>query len=129
MAYTKLDTNIIYSTVWKEPAEIIKVWFTLMALADRDGYVGASTEGIARAALVKEEVVDEALALFQSPDPKSRTKDFEGRRIVEVDGGWKLLNHAKYRDAQSAEERREAANRRQREYMERKRAKAAKEVE
>jgi len=127
MAYTKLDTNIIYSTVWKERPEIVKVWFTLMALADRDGYIGASSEGIARAALVSEEITEKALALFSAPDPKSRTKDWEGRRLVEVDGGWKLLNHAKYRDAQSADEKREAAARRQREYMERKRAKDTQE--
>jgi len=127
MAYTKLDANIIYSTVWKERPEVVKVWFTLMALADRDGYIGASSEGIARAALVSEEITEAALALFSSPDPKSRTKDWEGRRLIEVDGGWRLLNHAKYRDAQSAEEKREAAAKRQREYMDRKRTKEAAE--
>lgn len=129
MAYTKLDANIIYSTVWKERPEVVKVWFTLMALADRDGYIGASSEGIARAALVSEEITETALALFSSPDPKSRTKDWEGRRLIEVDGGWRLLNHAKYRDAQSAEEKREAAAKRQREYMERKRAKETQDRE
>ena len=32
-----------------------------------------------------------------SPDPDSRTKDHGGRRIEEIDGGWRLLNHAKYK--------------------------------
>lgn len=34
---------------------------------------------------------------FLSPDKWSRTTDNEGRRIEPIDGGWRLLNHAKYR--------------------------------
>jgi hypothetical protein len=32
-----------------------------------------------------------------SPDPDSRTPEHEGRRIEVIDGGWRLLNHEKYR--------------------------------
>lgn len=41
-----------------------------------------------------------------------------GRRIAEIDGGWRLLNHAKYRHIRSSEERREYM----REYMRKRRA-------
>ena len=42
-----------------------------------------------------------------SPDQYSRTQDHEGRRIEAVEGGWRLLNHAKYRAMRDAENRRE----------------------
>ena len=34
-----------------------------------------------------------AIDQLQAPDKWSRTKDHEGRRIVEVDGGWRVLNY------------------------------------
>jgi hypothetical protein len=48
-----------------------------------------------------------ALDTFLSPDPASRTKDHEGRRIEEIDGGWLILNGSKFDSIRSAEERRE----------------------
>jgi hypothetical protein len=48
----------------------------------------------------------DALKRLSSPDPYSRTKDHEGRRIEEVEGGWRILNYLKYRNLKSHEERR-----------------------
>jgi uncharacterized phage protein (TIGR02220 family) len=62
--------------------------------------------GLAVIARVSTEECRAALATLSSPDPDSRTKEHEGRRIREVDGGWLLLNYAKYRAKLSAEERR-----------------------
>jgi hypothetical protein len=42
-----------------------------------------------------------------APDPDSRTKTDKGRRIEEIDGGWRLINYVKYRELQDDEERRE----------------------
>jgi hypothetical protein len=61
-----------------------------------------------------------ALVQFQKPDKWSRTKDHEGRRIREVDGGWLLLNHDKYRRMMSAEDRREYQRKYHQEYRKRK---------
>jgi hypothetical protein len=58
------------------------------------------------------------LDCFLAPDPDSRTKDDEGRRIEEIDGGWLLLNHAKYRKMASKEEQIEKATARTRRYRE-----------
>jgi hypothetical protein len=54
-----------------------------------------------------------------SPDPDSRTEDYEGRRIEVVDGGWRLINHAKYRAKMSEAERLEYKRRKQAEYRQR----------
>lgn len=97
VTFTKLFTSITESTVWFEPDSTRLVWITMLAMADRKGRVFASTTGLAHRARVSEEQCEEALRCFLSPDTKSRTKEHEGRRIAEVDGGWVLLNHAKYR--------------------------------
>lgn len=83
------------------------VWITMLALADRKGIVFASLPGLADAARVSMEQCEDAIARLAAPDEYSRTKDFEGRRIEDVDGGWKLLNYIKYREARDGDERRE----------------------
>jgi hypothetical protein len=67
-------------------------------MADKDtGIVEASIPGLANRAGVTIEETEAALKSFLSPDPYSRTKDYEGRRIKEVDGGWLLLTYNKHR--------------------------------
>ena len=75
----------------------------MLAMTDRDGYVAASVPGLAVQARVPIESVIIALESFSSPDQWSRTKDHDGRRIEEVDGGWKLLNYQKYRSTDDME--------------------------
>lgn len=113
--YTKLFSSILHSTVWAEPMPTRIVWITMLAMCDKHGVVSASVPGLARAAGVTRQEADVALKSFLSPDPDSRTKEHEGRRIVAVDGGWELLNHAKYRDLMSHDDiRRKGAERQQR---------------
>jgi hypothetical protein len=99
--YAKLFGSILHSTVWLEPNHVRLVWITMLAMANRRGLVEASLPGLAVAARVSLEECQEALNKFTSPDPHSRTKDHEGRRIEEVDGGWVLLNYEKHRQAQA----------------------------
>lgn len=118
MTFTKLFTSITESTVWCEPDKVRLVWITMLAMADRRGRVWGSIPGLANRARVPTEDCREALERFLSPDPDSRTKDFEGRRIAEIEGGWRLLNYEKYRairDSESIKESKRAymANRRE----------------
>jgi len=105
MAYTKLFTSIITSTIWAEDDATRIVWITLLALADKNGEVQGSVPGIARLAAVSIESCRAAFVKFMSPDLDSRTKDDEGRRVEEIEGGWVLLNHRKYREMASGEDR------------------------
>ena len=105
--YIKLFGSIIGSTIWSEDPATKVVWITMMALADRDGIVESSVPGLANFARVSIAETETALRKFQSPDPYSSTADHEGRRIEPVDGGWRLLNHAKYRLRMSPEDVRE----------------------
>jgi len=123
--YTKLFGSIIASTIWAEPAEITKVWVTLLALSDRNGEVQGTVPWLARQSYVSLEVCAAAVESFLGPDPHSRTKDHGGRRLEEIDGGWLLLNHAKYREMASAEHRRELDRERKRRQRERQKRQGA----
>ncbi len=114
MAYVKLFSSILDSSLWERDLATKVVWITMLAMSDRDGLVSASVPGLARRAGVTTQECEAALAVFLSPDVHSRTKDFDGRRIAEVDGGWELLNFEKYRRLESAEDRREKDAERQR---------------
>lgn len=103
--YTKLFGSIVHSTIWREPDHVRLVWVTMLALADKDGVVEASVPGLADVARVSLEQAMDALDRFQKPDKYSRNKASEGRRIEEIAGGWRLLNHYHYRQLMSAEER------------------------
>ena len=104
--YAKLSSTLVLSTVWSEPHTVRIVWITMLALADAGGYVGASLPGLADAARVTLEECQQALACFQRPDPYSRSKTHDGRRIEEVAGGWRLLNYGTYRAGRDPETRR-----------------------
>jgi len=105
--YTKLFSSITESTVWGESYSTRIVWVTMLAMADASGNVYGAVPGLARRANVTLQEVEAALFAFLSPDPYSRTKDEDGRRVEEIDGGWCLINHAKYSAIRGAAERRE----------------------
>ncbi len=105
--YTKLFSSITESTVWGESYATRIVWVTMLAMADARGAVYGSVPGLARRANVTLQEVEQALAAFTSPDAYSRTKDEDGRRVEDVDGGWRLINHAKYSAVRNADERRD----------------------
>lgn len=104
--YTKLFSSIIASTIWRESKEIKIVWITMLALANRFGIVEASVPGLADMARVSVQEVEAALQVLQNPDPYSRSKEDDGRRIKPVDGGWLLINFTKYRAKMSEDDRR-----------------------
>jgi len=118
--WTKLYSSIVTSTIWREPDNVRLVWITMLAMADRKGAVEASVPGLADMARVTLADCVSALERLAEPDKWSRSQENEGRRIVAVDGGWLLLNHAKYRAVRDDEKRREY----QREWLADKRAKA-----
>ena len=96
--FTKLFSSILDSTIWREDDKTRIVWITMLAMADRLGYVAASIPGLAARANVSIPEVKAALAKLADVDEYSRTKDNDGRRIEDADGGWNLLNYAKYRE-------------------------------
>lgn len=117
--YNKLANSILTSTVWMESDTTRLVWLTLLAMSDKNGEVQASVPGLANVARVSVDKCREAIEVFLSPDLDSRTKDDEGRRLEEIDGGWFLINHPKYRDLASDDDRKQKAAIRQKRFRDR----------
>lgn len=67
-------------------------------MCDRNGIVEGAIPGLANAAVVTVDECRQAIGILLAPDPDSRTREFDGRRIEEVDGGWRILNHQKHKD-------------------------------
>lgn len=119
MAYVKLFESILASTIWDADSATRVVWITMLAMADRDGIVESSVPGLAHLSRVTREECDRALQVLSAPDPDSRTKDHDGRRISAIPGGWKILNYEHYRSRASADDVREKARLRQQRKRER----------
>ncbi len=120
--YTKLFNSILASTIWRADDKTRIVWITLLAMANKDGVAEGSIPGIADFARVSLADCERALQVLSEPDEYSRSKEFDGRRIEAVDGGWHLINHGKYRRKMNTDERREYLRVKQAEYRERKQA-------
>jgi hypothetical protein len=104
ITFTKLHSTIIASSIWNEDDDVRIVWVTMLAMAGADGVVRASVGGLAHQARKSVEATKHALTVLSSPDPDSTRKEHEGRRIIAVEGGWQLVNHAFYRELGMSEE-------------------------
>lgn len=102
-SFTKLFSSITESTIWAEPDHVRIVWITMLAMCDRQGRVFSTIPGLAGRSRVSVEHCEEALSKFMSEDRYSRSKEFGGRRIEEIDGGWLLLNYERYRELRDSE--------------------------
>jgi hypothetical protein len=121
--YAKLFSSILDSTIWRESDHVRLVWITMIAMADKNSVVEASIPGLADRAKVSVENCEDALKRLKAPDKYSRTQEHEGRRIEDVEGGWFLFNHGKYRDLVTIQEKRKQDAERARRYRERKKRK------
>jgi hypothetical protein len=123
MPFVKLDCGILNSTLWFEK-DCRDVFMTALLMAEPHelvsevpqisvdaleptgwmvpagwyGFVPAAGIGIIHRAQVPEERGRDALRQLGEPESTSRTQDFEGRRLVRVDGGYLVLNYMRYRD-------------------------------
>ena len=123
MAFVKLDTGILDSTLWIE-RDCREIFITALLMAEpREfnhplpqiaigsldhtgfeappgwyGFVAAASLGIINRAGVEREAGLQALHKLGEPESESRSKEFDGRRMIRVNGGFLILNYMKYRD-------------------------------
>jgi hypothetical protein len=113
MAYSKLYSSIVHSSLWTEPDHIRILFITLLAIADREGYVFGSRNGLIRLANLDPDqcaAADPFQALMDADKDSSdilRNPENEGRRIVAVAGGFQILNFLYYRSLRNEDDRRE----------------------
>lgn len=121
MHFAKLFSTILDSSVWTLDDHTRLVWITLLAMADHNGEVHAAIPGVARRAAVPLDACERAIQTLMDPDPYSRTPDHDGRRLEAIPGGWRLINHGKYKRLMSSE----SAKARKREWWREHRGKAS----
>jgi hypothetical protein len=94
----------------------------LIVLCDPEGFVDMTPQALAARTSIPFEIITKGIEILLAPDRYSRTEGSDGRRIEPIDPrrpwGWKIVNHAKYREMRSLEDRREYM----REYMRNRRA-------
>lgn len=98
-SWTPLWSMIVKSSLWREPDWVMKVFITMLALADQDDIYRGTAFNLADDSKKSEQEVLEALKVLSSPDTlRIEKQPFEGRRIQAVNDGWLILNRRKYRE-------------------------------
>lgn len=122
--YAKIFQQIYSSSIAQDYKQRL-VFMDMLVLADQNGVVDMTHEGIARFTNVPVEIVREAIAILESPDPQSRNQEQQGARIVRLDShrdwGWWIVNYDRYRSIASEEQRREKTRKRVSQFRERQR--------
>ncbi len=109
MGFAKIDTGILGSSIMEEDPITRLVWILMLVESDRYGVVDSTVAALARRFNLKPEQVSVAIDVLLRPDAESKSPASEGRRLVLLDKhrkwGWKIVNHALYRDARDPQER------------------------
>lgn len=91
--------------------EALVTFQQMIVLAGSDGILDMTQEALAARTSIPLDIIERGIAHLEEDDPRSRTPDEDGRRIVRLDfrrdWGWQITNHAHYRAMRTAEERRE----------------------
>lgn len=99
----------IYDSSIAEDLFLRIVFQDFIILADIDGVVDMTPEAISRRTNVPLDTLKQCITRLESPDPKSRSKDFDGARIIRLDEhrdwGWKVVNYYRYRGIRNEDER------------------------
>lgn len=87
-----------------------RMFMDLLVLADSDGVVDMTFDAISRRTNVPLDEVKKYIDELCQPDPESRSKVDEGKRLVPIDGargwGWQIVNYRHYRQIRDEEARR-----------------------
>jgi len=119
MAYSKLHSSLVNSSLWSEADHVRILFITLLAMCDKDGCVYGSRPGLERAACIDWDSDEERdpWRVLMEPDVYSsdamRAPENEGRRIEEISGGFRLLNFDYYRGLRNDDDRAEQNRRAQ----------------
>ena len=91
--------------------EAIVTMQQLIVLADADGIIDMTPPAIAGKTSIPLEILEKGLSILSEPDPYSRSPESNGVRIQLLDDqrpwGWFLVNHKKYQNLRTAEDRKE----------------------
>jgi len=109
--YGKVFEQMYHGSMVVSGWEAIVTMQQLIVLADREGVVDMTNWAISNLTTIPLDIIDKGLEALSKPDPHSRSKEEEGRRIVLLDPsrqwGWRLVNYKYYAGLASKEDKRE----------------------
>ena len=130
MAYSKLHSSVVNSSLWCAPDPVRLLFITFLAICDADGCVYGSRGGIARQANIKYPQHPDPFDALMSPDMDSSDlklhPENEGRRIIEIEGGFQIINYAFYRALRNSDDRKVQNREAQKRFRERHKPQSAK---
>ena len=97
MPFVKLDCGILKSSLWAESPAVRLTFLTALALCDADGICRTTPPGLAVQANLPVRDVRKALRTLESPDPDDRSGVDNGKRMIRVQGGYRIVNYLHYR--------------------------------
>jgi hypothetical protein len=116
--FVKLFTQILDSSIADDRR--LRHFFTdFLLCADMKGFVMMTESAISRRIGASLDEVKWGIEELMKPDSRSKTLDFDGRRIEPVDGsgyGWRIINFETYRALKSADDMREKTRERVRKF-------------
>lgn len=124
--YVKLFNQILDSSI-ADNRKLRHFFTDLLLCSDPDGNVLMTNSSISNRTRASLEEVEWGLAELQRPDKGSNHAEYEGRRIIPLEGhgyGWKIINYEHYRDLKSERQKREETKERVRQFRLRKAKKA-----
>lgn len=105
--FAKLYGTITESSLWTTSKETRLLFITMLARCDETGFMEAVPSGLARTANLTLEETHRALEELGLPDPESKSKALDGRRVVKVDRGYMVVNYEEFRKRRDEVARRE----------------------
>lgn len=115
--YGKLFASMYDGTLYGKWQALV-TFQQLIILCTPDGVIDMTPQQISGRTSIPLEIIQAGISDLEAPDPFSRTPDAEGRRIERLDDhrpwGWRIVNHEKYKNLISQEQKREADRERMR---------------
>lgn len=105
--YTPVFDTVFDGTLCgKWPA--LPVWLTILPLADWRGHIDITPQAIVARTGWPIELLMQGIEELMRPDPQSRSRDEDGRRLALIDPnrswGWRVVNIQKYRSKASGQD-------------------------
>lgn len=106
--YGKFFESAFTGSMFGAGVHVFAVWGYIIAHCKQDSRVEINPDLVAVVLGTDRKQVDDALDYLSSPDPKSRNKEHDGRRIVkESEYTWLVVNHSLYRNIRTSDELRQ----------------------
>lgn len=98
-SYAKVFRCMYTGSMYGAGVHVFAVWGWVLAHKDENGHAEINPDLVAHQLGTVAQQVEEALDYLSRPDPKSRSKEHEGRRLIRASQfGYQVVNNDRYRD-------------------------------